>query len=727
MAGLFFGIYFEQCSYGNFYYEEDTMRQNGILTLLGKMVLACFILVIFGGTSSAAGLLTPADGSLPALEIKDHKVKAIIEDGYAITTVEQVFHNPHSRDLEAVYSFPVPEKGAVSEFTMWIDNKPVHGEVLEKAKARKVYEEQKAAGNEAGLTEKDSYKTFDISVSPVRAGQDTRIRIGYVQPAHVDMGMGRYLYPLEEGGVDEVKLAFWTANEKVLGTFSFDMEIRSAYPVDGVRLPNHPNAVVTRKGDVYHIHLGNNGGASTAATDEEKQPAAQGSAGAGAALPGEQVVTPYNLDTDIVVYYRHADNLPGSVDLVTYKPDSGKRGTFMLTLTPGMDLKPITEGRDWVFVLDISGSMQGKYQTLADGVGKALQNLSANERFRIIVFNTSAKELTRGYTTASPENVKQYTEKVRQVVPGKGTNVYDGLKMGLDSLESDRTSGIILVTDGVANVGITAQKKFVELVRKKDTRLHTFIMGNSANVPMLKAITRASGGYSMSVSNSDDIVGTILMAQSKLTHEALHGATLTIKGIKTFDLTPAKIGSLYRGQQLVMLGHYSGGGQAEVTLKGKISGEKKSYRSTFNFAEQSDLNPELERLWAYATIEQLSGEMEDFGEEADMKAAITDLGVEYGLVTDYTSMVVVRDEVFKQLGVERRNHDRLQTEFVAQEQRSQQGVQNRRADNAQPMFRGKRPTTRSLGGGSGAFDPWAVVLIAPLVIIGLRRRTIAGK
>ncbi|MCI5207361.1 MAG: hypothetical protein D3910_00870 [Candidatus Electrothrix sp. ATG2] len=89
-------------------------------------------------------------------------------------------------------------------------------------------------------------------------------------------------------------------------------------------------------------------------------------------------------------------------------------------------------------------------------------------------------------------------------------------------------------------------------------------------------------------------------------------------------------------------------------MSGRISGEEKLYQTEFTFPETSTANPELERLWAYASIEQLSREMEDFGEDADMKQAITDLGVQYGLITDYTSMVVVRDEVFNKLGIKRR-------------------------------------------------------------------------
>ncbi len=206
----------------------------------------------------AAGLLTPTNSNLPALEIRDHEVTVTIEDGYAITRIEQVFHNPHAQDLEARYSFPVPEHGSVAEMTLWIDGKPVTGEVLEKKQARQVYEEEKKAGRDAGLTEKDSYKTFEAMVSPVRAGKDTRVRLVYLQPAYIDTGIGRYVYPLEEGGVDEEKLAFWTANDKVTNKFNFNLQIKSAYPVDAVRVPNHGSAVVKQhSAGEWNVHIGN--------------------------------------------------------------------------------------------------------------------------------------------------------------------------------------------------------------------------------------------------------------------------------------------------------------------------------------------------------------------------------------------------------------------------------------------------------------------------------------
>lgn len=644
----------------------------------------------------------------------------MIEDGYAITTVDQVFHNPHQNDLEAVYSFPVPERGAVAEFTSWIDGKPVVGEVVEKQRAREIYEEEKGAGRDAGVAEKDAYKTFDIRVSPIRAGQDQRVRLVYLQPAQVDTGIGRYVYPLEEGGVDEQKLAFWTANDKVANRFSFDLRIKSAYPVDAVRATGYSQPLIKQiaEGD-WSVKIDSSAAVQTPAANS-RAANDEGAGQAGANL-NPQGPAAFTLDKDLVVYWRHKAGLPGSVDLIAHKPDAGGRGSFMLVVTPGDDLKAISEGRDWVFVLDMSGSMQGKYATLAEGVKKALGKMRPEDRFRVVLFNDGARELTNGFVKATPESVRQWSDQVSAIQPSGGTNLFAGVEKGLSALQADRTSGIVLVTDGEANVGETAHRKFLELVRSQDVRLFTFVMGNSANRPLLESMTRASGGFAISVSNSDDIVGQLLSATSRLTHEALHGVKLEISGVKTAELTPADLGSLYRGQQLVLFGHYWGSGAADVRLRGKVSGQPIEYRTRFDFPARATENPEIDRLWAYARIEDLMDEMRDFGEKPDIKQAVADLGVEFGLVTDYTSMVVVREEQFQKYGIKRQNRDRRAVEQAAQAQRAQSAAKPRRVDTQQPMYNSNRPAHTS---GGGAVGPWMLVLLLPLVVVISRRRAL---
>ena len=362
---------------------------------------ACMFLVL-NVPANAAGLLTPKDGNHPALSIQDHEVDVLIQDGYGVTTIEQTFHNPHMKDLEALYAFPIPDKAAVSEFTYWVDGKPVIGEVMEKKEAHRIYEEEKAAGRETAVAEQNGYKTFTMNVFPVRAGQDVRVRMTYIQPTKVDTGIGRYAYPLEDGGVDEEQLSFWTAQEEVKGRFSFDLTLRSSYPVEAVRMPSHPNAQITKtSGGDWRVHMDNGVAQKTSSPDEveeteEGTPAAQAQTSIASPSPAMR------LDTDVIVYWRLKSGLPGGVDITPYKEAGSKTGTFMMTVTPGDDLKPITEGRDWVFILDKSGSMSGKWSTLTDGIEKGLKNLGADDRFRIVMFDSHAFDLTKGYRAAVP-------------------------------------------------------------------------------------------------------------------------------------------------------------------------------------------------------------------------------------------------------------------------------------------------------------------------------------
>ena len=704
-------------------------RTSAITKGLGAAALAALLVAALPLTqdAGAAGLLTPADGSRAPLKIVDHAVSVVVEDGYAITTIEQTFANPNNADDEALYSFPVPKKAAVSEFTYWIDGKPVSGEVVEKQRARKIYEEEKKAGREAAYTEQDDYKTFDMKVWPVRAGQDVRVRLAYIQPTSLDTGVGRYLYPLQEGGVDEQKLAFWTANETVSGAFSFDLTLKPDYPVEAVRVPAHPAATVTQADGVWRVRFDNRAPvtaqpapAQSATTEETSPPATQ----------------PVRLDTDVVVYWREKAGLPGALDMTAHKEKTDGRGTFMLTLTPGMDHKPITQGRDWVFVLDKSGSMSGKIATLAEGVSKALGKLRPDDRFRIVAFDQNAYPLTSGFLAVTPDNVDRMIRTVQNIQSGGSTNLFAGLDMGLSNLDADRPAGVILVTDGVANEGVTERKKFVGRIKKADIRLFTVVMGNSANEPLLGAMTRASGGTSINVSNSDDVVGALISATAKLTHTALHDVKVSLRpengALRVGDLTGNDIRSLYRGEQLILFGHYWGTGPAKIELSGKLSGQPVSYATTFDFPDTAIRNPEIERLWAFSAIERETWKLDMLAKGADAKQAIIDLSKEYGIVTPYTSMIVVRDEVFQQLAIDRTNKTRLAREATARKTRAQQPAgsdgaattrtASRRVDANKPMF-SKPRSGYSGGGGSGNVGLIGLFLISLVVVGALFGRT----
>ena len=348
-----------------------------------------------------------------------------------------------------------------------------------------------------------------------------------------------------------------------------------------------------------------------------------------------------------------------------------------------------------------------------------LASSSKQDRFRLITFSDRARVTTPGFVNATPDAVQRHINQVRALTAGGGTNLHEGLSTALNRLDDDRPNGVVLVTDGVANVGVTDKRDFVSLLETHDVRLFTFIMGNSANRPLLQAMTEVSDGFAVSVSNSDDIVGRLSTAVGKLSRHSMHNVELNIDGVRISDIQPSQLGTVYYGEQMVLMGHYWDGGVADVTLTTDVAGKEVRYKSRFQFPETSNDNPELERLWAYRTIEHLQNELDFFGEDADIGEAITDLGIEYGLVTNYTSMIVLRDEVFDAMNIERRNRDRVTEERDARANRATRSPVSRRVDEVQPMFNQPRPSAGGNGGGS-----MGVALLAGLFVLALfRRRT----
>jgi len=676
--------------------------------------------------ANASGLLT-AKGSGTELQIQDHVVNVAIEDGYAITSVENTFFNPSNSDLEAVYEFPVPKNGSVAEFTVWIDGKPIIGEVVEKKRAKQLYETEKAAGRDAGLTEKKSFFRFESSVSPVRPQQTTKTRLVYMQPADVEGGIGRYVYPLEEGGTDQAKLDFWQTDNKVTGQFSFDMNLRSGFPIDAVRSPAHNHASISKSDSKnWKVSINQNDNNTPSPIINETTALDVSDDRRTSEFETHTSNSTNALNQDVVVYWRLQQGLPGTIELVAHREPGDRRGTFMLTVTPGIDLQPIAEGRDWIFVLDRSGSMSGKYQTLMDATGQALSKLRSDDRFQVLLFDDRVEELSPGWMTASEVSLSQINKALNNSSPRGGTDLYKGLNTAIKKLNGDRTSSIVLITDGVANVGKTEKQDFLDLMSQHDVRLFTAIMGNGANRPMLESMTKASKGFATSVSNSDDIMGVMVSALEKVKYQAMHDISLKVKGIKTTDLVSSKATTLYRGQQMVIFGHYYGDGQAQAILNAKISGEDKQYKTKFTFPKQATSNPEIERLWAYAKIQQLKNNSNYLGTSLeDYSSAIISTAVEYGLVTDFTSMIVMTDEQFEANGIKRNNRKRREAEEKAQALRAASPVVPRQVDQNAPAFSRNRPNYS--GGGGGAINPLTILMLLPIALAWLRRRISSDK
>ena len=430
-------------------------------------------------------------------------------------------------------------------------------------------------------------------------------------------------------------------------------------------------------------------------------------------------LTDMSLTRDFIFYYRLKDGLPGGVEVIPFRDDENASGTFMMVITPGVDLKPLTNGADYCFVLDISGSMKAKMATLKRGVIKALEQLKPEDRFRFVTFESSAHELTPDWTPVSTDSLVKAKQIIDPITSKGSTNLYDGLQLGLKRVDADRATNIILVTDAVTNTGFVDPIEFHKLLQKVDVRVFGFLLGNSVNWPLMQTVAETTGGFYDSISNVDDIMGKLMLAGSKIKYEALLHADVNISGVKVTDLTDETFRKVYRGEQLVFFGKYEEGGKARLTLKASLTGEDKTYNTNFTFPAIDTENPELERLWALATIEKIEA-MERIGQmpPSESENAIRDLGLSYQIVTDHTSMVVLSDTAFADRGIERHNQTRVAREQQARVQRAQQPVKSYQVDKEKPAFKFKVP---DLGGGGGAIDPFTGALCILASAAGIAR------
>lgn len=660
--------------------------------------LALLALLVTPAGVSAAGILTPTGSADQAVEILDHHVDVRITDGFARTVIQQTFSNPNPHEVEAIYAFPVPESSSLSEITIHSGETVLEGEVVPRADAERIYEEEKSKGNDVGMGSKESYQRYEFRVFPVRPGVETRIEVVYYQPLKIDLGVGRYVYPIEEGGTDEAAESFWTRNEKVKRSFSAEVTVRSGYPLDEVRIKGFPGAAVKEDAHTYRWSFDSPEG---------------------------------TLNQDLVVYYRLAQNLPGRVDMLSYKPSASDPGYFMMTLTPGVDLEPLSAGADYLFIVDLSGSMSGKLSTLIAGLEKTLGKLRPEDRAHVVTFSDQARVLTRDWQSLTPENVNRLTGEVSRMTAGGSTNLYDGLRLGLKQLDADRATNVILITDAVTNTGTLDPAMFHKLMKQHDVRLFGFLMGNSANWPLMRAICDASDGFYSGVSNADDIVGKILLAKEKITHEALLDVDVKIGGVRVNELTEDFSGKVFRGQQLTLFGRYQKGGEAQLTMDARKTSGEKRYATTVDFPDQATDYPELERLWAMSQIEQVElhqsiGKLQP----KEAKDSIRDLGVNYQLVTNETSMIVMAAEGFQRHGIERKNQQRIAAEHAAQAQR-QTNYAKARSDGSPvssprvdktPMFEQNAPRIGSGGGGGGGAFGLESLLLLGLAGAGLLAR-----
>jgi Ca-activated chloride channel family protein len=585
--------------------------------------------------ADAAGLLIADGGFGGRLEIKEHDVKVTINNGVAVTHVTQVFHNTEKRQVEALYTFPVPKGASVANFSMWINGKEMVGEVVEKQRAREIYNSYKQVNRDPGLLEQKDYRTFEMRIFPIAPEADQKVQISYYQELEVDHDWTSYVYPLATTTTANVA-------SRVCGKFSISVDMKSAIPIESVESPSHTTDFAFAKhGDNYHQ-------ASLELTDG-------------------------SLARDVVIA-QHLVRPKTGLDLITSaKP--GDDGYFLMTLSAGDELAVRDTGMDYVFVLDVSGSManDGKLLLSKDCIGAFINELGANDRFELMTFNVAVNSVfgkaREGDSGAKQEAIK-WLSQTRAV---GGTVLQPAMSAAYRYASADRPLNVVILSDGMTEPGERTQ--LLQLIDQRPAGAKVFCIGvgNDVNRPLLEQLAEDSGGLASFISRGDDFTRQAKAFRRKLLRPAASDLQMQITGVETYDIEPRKLPNLYHGSPIRIYGRYRPGGMAQVKVRGSIEGVAWEQNVALELPKEDAGSPEIERMWAWKRIDEIQKAADRNGSRQSIIPEVIRLGEQYSIVTEYTSFLVLENDVeYQRWKITRTNANRVGRDRDAQQMRARE-------------------------------------------------------
>ncbi len=599
-------------------------------------VIALLLMIsLTAARARAAGMLI-ADGGLGGqLEIKEHSVKVTINNGIAVTQVTQVFQNLENKQVEALYTFPVPNNASVASFSMWIDGKEMVGEVLEKDKARQIYNSYKQQKRDPGLLEQVDYKTFEMRVFPIAARAQQKVQVVYYQELDVDHDWATLVYPLAtttRGRIDS----------HARGKFSMTVDVKSEVPVVAMESPSHPKdfAIAQHNAKYFQASLETSEG---------------------------------DLNRDVVLAY-HLSRPHTGIDLIASR-QGAEDGYFCMTMTAGEELKQREAGMDYVFILDISGSMSddGKLDLSRNSLDAFINNLGKDDRFEVMTFNVTAHPLFNQIMPASAEQKAAAQAFLASQEARGGTVLNPALNTAYKYDDPKRTLNVVILSDGLTDAGDA--QTLLQLIkgRPANSRVFSIGVGNDVNKPLLQNVADESGGLAAFLSHGDNFARAAEAFRRKLLRPVASDLKVDFGGIQVYDVVPAELPNLYYGAPVRVYGRYKIGGACCITLAGKIGDEPMKTAVSLDFPKQDTTNPEIERMWAWHQVQGLLKEADASGSRSAVVDKIVKLGEGYSIATEYTSFIVLENDAeFQRWHIERRNalrldHDR-QSEAVLRDQ-----------------------------------------------------------
>lgn len=545
------------------------------------------------------------------VRLAQHRVKAVVRDSVALTEVEEVFQNDSDRVLEGRYVFPLPADATISGLTLYVGDKPVEGEVVEKKRAAAIFQsivEDTVRPRDPALLEWVSGSKFSLKIFPIPAKGSRKVVLRYQQVLTSDGPRQTYVYPL----------SFGAERKTPIDDLSIDVDISDA----GFA----PERVIA---------------SGYAATVEAAPKAAHVSLRAKGTAP----------DHDFAVSFGRSN--PGATVAVA---EPGFAAVRLRAELPPQQPAPTFQPRDRVLVVDASHSQSvesfAAVKTLALAV---LNGMEPDERFALMLCDSACEAVPKiGMAVATGQALAEAKGLLKERKPAGSSDLAGALRAAAERQAVGSAVQVVYVGDGSASAGELSVTSIANRVRdsfeRRKVDLRLFGAGSSVDEVALSGLARALSGSYDNVSSAGTLAEQEETLVTGLRMPLLVAPTLEVSG-GVAELQPRVLPSLRLGEELVVVGKRGSGTNEpfEVTLRGRLNGEPYSLTRRVTVDSEPGALPFAGRLWAQSRIREL----ETSGDASSTKELI-ELSKQFRVMSRETSWLVLEsDQMFADFGIKR--------------------------------------------------------------------------
>jgi len=569
------------------------------------------------------------------LPLKETSVSVDIVGMIADVRVRQVYENTGKNTLEAIYTFPLSTKAAVYGMEMTIGNRIITAKIEEKDKARNDYEKAKSQGKRASLLEQSRPNVFTMNVSNIMMNDKIIVELKYTELLIPEKGQYTFVYPTVVGPRYSNKTGL-DANDKfvntpytksgIMPTYAFDFEatINAGMPIQNAICNTHKTTVFNpslTKSVIKLDKADTNGG-----------------------------------NRDVIINYSlQGNNIQSGIMLY-----EGEDENFFLMMVqpPKQVVKENIPPREFIFIVDVSGSMNGFPLDVSKKLMRNLiVNLKPDDIFNVLLFSGTTGILSKkGSINATAENMEKAIKFIDNEQGGGGTELMQALETAykIPRPDMDLSRTFVVITDGFVDV----EREAFELIRKNsdNTNFFSFGIGSSVNRYLIEGMAFMGNGEPM-------IITKVSEAEKKAEQFRNYINTPVLTRIKTnfgpfhvYDVEPIAVPDMLSERPIIIFGKYKGKPNGIISLSGKAG--RKPYRQTFNLSEikPEESNSAIRYLWAREKIKLLdyigskNVRYENRYKDENSVKQITELGLKYNLMTNYTSFIAIDEKVVNENG-----------------------------------------------------------------------------